>query len=165
MTRVPETRSADGPAAPGWGGERRQNHLYQPFLRGALVTVLTVGCSLGALNLLVMGFGANLDAVWTPLIQAHGYSQIFGWVGLFLMGMAYHTLTRYWLRPLRHPSWVAPSFALVVASLVLRVLTQPFAALPIAGAGLVLSGVLGLAGSAYLAWDWFSFRVQNGMRF
>ncbi len=155
MTVVPAAPPADRPATPGWGGERRQNHLYQPFLRGAVATVLTVGCSLGALNLLVMGFGANLDAVWTPLIQAHGYSQIFGWVGLFLMGMAYHTMTRYWLRPLRHPGWVAPSFVLVVASLVLRVLTQPFAALPVAGVGLVLSGVLGLAGYGLFAWAMF----------
>ena len=34
----------------------------------------------------------------------------------------------------------------------------------VAGAPVVI-GVVGIAGAAYLAWDWFSFRVKNGMRF
>jgi len=34
----------------------------------------------------------------------------------------------------------------------------------VAGAPVVV-GALGIAGAAYLAWDWFSFRVKNGMRF
>jgi hypothetical protein len=35
----------------------------------------------------------------------------------------------------------------------------------IVAVGSPLLGVLGLAGAGYLAWDWFSFRVKNGMRF
>lgn len=37
------------------------------------------------------------------------------------------------------------------------------AAVIVAGAPVI--GALGIAGAAYLAWDWFSFRVKNGMRF
>ncbi len=39
------------------------------------------------------------------------------------------------------------------------------------GAGVVavaagpVVGVIAAAGAAYLAWDWFSFRLKNGMRF
>ena len=65
---------------------------------------------------------------------------------------------------------------LVVSSLVQRnkVVAKrkgTIAAVTAAGAGVAaiagapVVAVLGLAGAGYLAWDWFSFRVKNGMRF
>jgi len=155
MAIIPINEITHGPppAAVGWGGERGQNQFYRPFLRGALVTVLTIGCTLGAINLAVMGFGADLNAVWVPLIQAHGYAQMFGWVGLFIMGIAYHTVPRFFLRPLRRPRLVLPSLALTAAGLVLRFVAQPFAAQhPAAAAGLVGSALLGLGGMTLFAW-------------
>jgi hypothetical protein len=34
----------------------------------------------------------------------------------------------------------------------------------VAGAPMIIP-IIGLAGAAYLTWDWFTFRVKNGMRF
>lgn len=148
-----------------WGGETRQNHLYKPFLRGALITVLTVGCTLGAINLAVMAFKADLAAAWGSLIQSHAYAQIFGWVGLFIMGMAYHMVPRFFLRPLKRPGLVAPSLLLVTSGLVLRFVSQPFAYYPPASWVMLLSALLGLCGVTLFVWAMYDTMLRGSDKY
>lgn len=148
-----------------WGGEFRQNHLYKPFLRGALITVLTVGCTLGAINLAVMAFNADLSAAWGSLIQSHAYAQIFGWVGLFIMGMAYHMVPRFFLRPLKRPELVAPSLLLVGSGLVLRFVSQPLAHYPVAAWAMLLSALLGLFGVTLFVWSMYDTMLRGNDKY
>lgn len=63
--------------------------IYKPFFICGIVTVLTVGCLLGALALLGIARQASYTgSAWTPYILAHANSQLFGWVGFFVMGFA-----------------------------------------------------------------------------
>jgi hypothetical protein len=71
---------------------------------------------------------------------------------------------------MRQPAWVASSLVQrnkVVAKrkgALAAVTAGATGAIALAGAPVILT-IAGLAGAAYLTWDWFSFRVKNGMRF
>lgn len=96
------------------------------FLAGTLV-----GVSLGALwgtHLLGrIGSVHSFTAISVHEINAHGHAQIFGWVGLFVMGFAYHFLPRWKNAP--RPSRVLAylSLALMLCGIVLRSILEPYA--------------------------------------
>lgn len=82
------------------------------------------------LGILVAYAGARdigLGARWTPLIQAHGHLQIMGWLGLFLVGVAFQAVPRFKQVPLRLPGLVAPSIVLIAVGLIARTWSQPYA--------------------------------------
>lgn len=63
--------------------------VYRMFFLAGIVTVLTVGCTLGAIALLGIAQQASYTATaMTPYVLAHANSQLYGWVGLFVMGFA-----------------------------------------------------------------------------
>ena len=68
--------------------------IYRGFVKTALVVALTVGATLGALSLAAMGLAGTTWSTWRALTEAHGVAQLLGWVGLFIMGIAYHVLPR-----------------------------------------------------------------------
>ena len=110
-------------AAPS-AAEAAQPEFYKLFLKTALIIALSAGWTLGAIALASVAFGWPLGTAWAGVIKAHGHAQIFGWVGLFTMGIAYHVLPRLKATQLYSRTLALASFWLVLVGLVLRVVGQ-----------------------------------------
>jgi uncharacterized protein involved in response to NO len=137
--------------------------VYPPFLKAAILATLTGGATLGLVALTIAGLRGSLAtglSWWTPVIQAHGHVQIFGWVGLFIMGVAYHVVPRFKATELVRPDLARRSFSIMVAGLVARALAQPYARESFAA-------FVGLAGAvaelvAVLLFAWIIARTLAG---
>ena len=82
---------------------------------------------------------------WAALAQAHGHLQLFGWAGLFVLGVAFHFLPRLRGSGLAYAEAIPWLLGVLVAGIVLRGFSQPLLAATDAGIwrmGLVSSGVL-----------------------
>ena len=102
--------------------------LYRPFFLAGIAVVLTLGAVWGAYLLLQIGLRGSFVAAGLHEINAHGHAQIFGWVGLFVMGFAYQAFPRF-----KHTSLVCPQLAVVTLVMLLtglfaRSLAQPLVA-------------------------------------
>lgn len=77
--------------------------IYQPFFKAGIAVALSLGAVWGAYLLLRIGFLKSFTAVGINEVNAHGHAQIFGWVGLFIMGFAYQAFPRFKHTTLAHP--------------------------------------------------------------
>lgn len=114
--------------------------IYRRYFLGGIVLALTAGASWGAWLLWTIGLGGSFRGVSLHMVNAHGEAQVFGWVGLFIMGFAYQAFPRFWQTELAAPRLAAWVFAAMVAGLVLRTVGMAAAgawslALPLAMAG------------------------------
>ncbi len=71
-------------------------NIYEKFIKTAIVIALSTGCVYGAFILFYMGIQHSLYSVPKVLIETHGHTQIFGWCGLFIMGVSYFVLPRFY---------------------------------------------------------------------
>ena len=85
---------------------------YVRFFAASLLFALTFGSTLGALTLATLtlpwSFLGGLSADYAKL--AHGYTQVFGFAALFIMGVAYHVIPRFKGAPLAAPGVASASF-------------------------------------------------------
>jgi uncharacterized protein involved in response to NO len=141
--------------APRVGPAVRERFPSLPFLWWAIGLTLTAGFGQGMLLFLHLAAGQPSGLWWVAAVQAHGHVQLFGWAGMFALGIGLFFLPRLRGCPAPSPRAVRTAAWLMGGGLTMRALAQPAVAALDAGglrtgAGLVLalSGLLELAGAA-----------------
>lgn len=81
--------------------------IYRPFFKAGIGVMLSLGAAWGAYLLARIAISGSFTAASVQHVNAHGHAQIFGWVGLFVMGFAYQAFPRF-----KHASLACPRLAL-----------------------------------------------------
>lgn len=74
--------------------ERALQRLVTVFICTGLVFLLLPGTFLGVWNLLQISADRAAHAPSTAWIQAHGQAQMFGWIGTFIVGIGFYSLSK-----------------------------------------------------------------------
>jgi hypothetical protein len=148
-----------GDAASGQDAPQLADTIYRRYFISAIILVLTAGASWGAWLLWDIALNGSFQSVSLSSVNAHGEVQIFGWVGLFIMGFAYQAFPRLWQTALAIPRLAAWVFALALAGLLVRTTgitaaeawsKSPVVAL--AGGTLELAAIVIFAGQILATW-------------
>jgi NnrS protein/uncharacterized protein DUF542 len=118
------------------------------FILGSLFLTLTLGATTGMINLLRIAAGGDVPISHR---QIHGHTQILGFAGLFLMGIAYHALPRILGIGGVRPRSARMSFWLMFVGVLLRNAGQPLAFYPVGRALSFLSAALEAASALLFA--------------
>lgn len=94
-------------------------HIYEFFIKTSIIIVLSTGCLYGASMLAYMAYKRSFLSVPWVLLETHGDTQVYGWVGLFIMGISFFALPRFWNSILHCTQLAYKSFFLMVVGIVL----------------------------------------------
>jgi hypothetical protein len=150
--------AAENPQKPAAGctccDRHHADNIYRPFFKAGIAVVLTLGAVWGAYLLLRIGFTGSFTAAGLHEVNAHGHAQIFGWVGLFVMGFAYQAFPRFKHTSLAHPVLARVSLWLMIAGLVVRSVGEPLAeSQPWLGTAAVGASLLEVLAIGLFAWN------------
>jgi hypothetical protein len=99
--------------------------IYRPFFKAGMLVTLTLGATWGAYLLLRIAWKGSFTAVNLHEVNAHGHAQLFGWVGLFVMGFAYQAFPRFKHTTLACPRLALGSGGLMLLGIIGRSLLEP----------------------------------------
>jgi len=124
-----------GPGKRGHTSTSKEERKQEPFWRVApmVKTALLMGACGGFVLATVLtvsrAFSVPLGAWWEAVVQAHGHLQLYGWAGLFVLGVALHFFPRLRGAPLVGARFIPWLTGMVIASMALRAVSQPLLAL------------------------------------
>ncbi len=74
--------------------EQHSQWLVTAFIASGMLFMLLPGTFLGVWNLIGISQQRTLSSLSPSWIQAHGQAQIFGWIGSFILGIGFYSLTK-----------------------------------------------------------------------
>ena len=74
--------------------EAQLQRLVSVFVVTGLLFMLLPGTFLGVWNLISISKEHTLSSLSPAWLQAHGHAQIFGWIGTFVIGIGYYSLSK-----------------------------------------------------------------------
>lgn len=99
--------------------------IHEPFVAAALVVALTAGFGYAALLAAAVSLRVPLGTWWVAAVQAHGHAQLFGWMGLFILGMGLYFLPKLRGAKLKQTQYAPWGFGLLTCGIILHSLAQP----------------------------------------
>ena len=74
--------------------EVKLQRLVTVYIVTGLLFMLLPGTFLGVWNLISISGQQSLEALSPAWLQAHGHAQIFGWIGTFVLGIGFYSLSK-----------------------------------------------------------------------
>ncbi len=115
------------PARPGAATER---DVFPRFFLTGIAATLSAGGTWGAIVLLRIAAHHSFTSVPIFEINAHAQAQIYGWVGMFVMGFSFQAFPRFWQTRLALPRLASAAWLAMTGGIVLRTFGEPLHATP-----------------------------------
>src|SRR5215510_9909437 len=68
--------------------------LLMAFITTGLLFMVFPGTFLGVWNLLQISGRESVSSISPAWVQAHGHAQVFGWVGSFILGIGFYSISK-----------------------------------------------------------------------
>lgn len=86
--------NSDSNRPPAVEREKQLQRAVMAFILTGVVFMLLPGTFLGVWNLISISSRHQLESLSAAWLQAHGHAQIYGWIGTFIIGIGFYSLSK-----------------------------------------------------------------------